>query len=57
MAKAMEGRGFGGPLGVWPWQHGFLRNPDESLDEFADRCAQEARAHGEPLLVVGGLPG
>jgi hypothetical protein len=60
----------GGPLhvvvitGVWPFepvfavagQHGFLRNPDDSLDEFADRCAQEARAHGEPLLVVGGLP-
>jgi hypothetical protein len=34
----------------------FTRRPDESLDQFTDRCFYAASEVNEPYLIVGGLP-
>jgi hypothetical protein len=38
--------------GVHEWQ----RQPGEEIEAFAQRCADEAREHGEALLTVSSFP-
>lgn len=36
--------------------HRWRRNENESLDDFCERVATEARQYGEKSVVIGGLP-
>ncbi|MCC8955281.1 hypothetical protein H8B02_18105 [Bradyrhizobium sp. Pear77] len=46
----------GEPLFAAAGAHEWLRLPDETLDDFADRARAGARELKEPLLLIGGLP-
>ena len=46
----------GDPLFATAGAHEWLRSPDESLDDFADRARAAALELKELLMVIGGLP-
>ena len=46
----------GEPLFANAGSNQWLRLPDESIEDFADRAARGAREAGASLLTVGGLP-
>jgi hypothetical protein len=46
----------GGPWSACAGSHRWRRQVGETVEQFAERCAQDALAAGEASLTVGGLP-